>query len=320
MSQTTRITEPLLSQLRMTKLSSVFRGTEATIDGRSIERDGRRRPAVIRRLLQSKLIRKITEKEHMFTIIESVLDEIDSVEIDLMAIWTSNYTANNKRQAYHRPWILLEKLTVPEQWAVLNEQTCDWFVVAVDPYRYMHDFAEVAEAPDDPKRIRVKFSRYWSGPHSELTHARSKLRSAPGTVIAVSSDELRTEVQSYHVEQHRQWQFANNLLFGLVELELVPAFLLLDDHGKPLIDRQLNEGFAIRGVSVEPEHADEVRWESNLRESIARVENSIRKRQETLHILNEVSTAISRFGGWHKFKQSFWDMLDTVPNAGESSQ
>ena len=305
----TQISQDLMWQLRCVKLASHFRSTAAAISGKRLESDGRRRGGVLRRLLDAGFIRKIEGDAEDYEVLEVVLTDVETTELNLMEEWTANYRANNNREAYRRPWISFEHLTVEKQLAAVNDVTLDWFVVAQDPYRYMHGFAETAQTVGDLKHRRSAFNRYWNGPFQTIRHVTECLETTPGTCVAVSSLRLRESVGDFLLNQRRQWLFANNLLEGLAGLGLVSAHRLKNDDGTAAIDAQLVEGYGLLGLTQQPENKDEVAWETNLTESIARLESGIRHREHKLRILHEIDQAINRYGGWPFFKEAFWNLL-----------
>jgi hypothetical protein len=117
---------------------------------------------------------------------------------------------------------------------------------------------------------------------------------------------LRQKVADFFSERKIQWAFANNLLWGLVDVANVPNDLLFNAEGKPTLDAQLEEGHSFRFESNpnQPSSRYEVTWESNLAKSIERLKSQITSAEQQLEKLRLIADQIKSTGGWESFKDA----------------
>ncbi len=303
-----RITEELIGRLQRARVSSTFRGIVATVDANTIEPDGRRRPAVVKELVESGFVQS-AEQLGRYEPTAKVLEEMVVQTVRLEDRW-EHLLREHEREPYSRPWIPVSKLSTAEQLGVLRDTSCDWFVVATDPYRYMQQFSDTADTVNETDRYYSKYTRYWSGPLSKIEEAHLKLGETHNTQVAVSSKSLRLFVRSYLRTKKLNQEFAKNLPWALAKLKLLAEHELFGEDNQPIIDRQLNEGFVIRGCCEEPETAAEVEWEANLQQSVTRLRQGIDRRKRTIELLERIEDAVAEHGGWEVFKQDFWKALE----------
>lgn len=306
-----------LEQLQRQYLRATFYGSEATITDQSLESDGRKRGRVLKEGVSAGLLAPNSETPHggmTYQITAEVIAFVPAETPVLFDVWTSFHEKNLHREAYERPWIRVEDLSVPLQCGLLESRDFDWYVVSKAPYEYSCRFAEAPEVTISDGTRSPSFNQYWTGPFATLEDAIARRKTISGSCIAASSPLLRQQVAEYFAERKLQWGFANNLLWGLVELGVVPEDLVFDADGKPKVESQLNEGYSLQFASNPnpPDRRDAVEWESNLAKSIERWKARIAKAEKQLDILRTVQTGISSFGGWDSFMDALEQRLRSV--------
>ena len=144
-----------------------------------------------------------------------------------------------------------------------------------------------------------------------LDEAIKLRRAISGVSIAASSIDLRQQVKEFFAERKFQWAFANNLLWGLVNVAHVPNDLLYDADGKPTVDSQLEEGHSLRFASNPnpPSDRKAVNWEENLAKSIERLKSRISKAEQQLEKLRVIGGRVQSCGGWVAFMDAMEQRL-----------
>lgn len=298
-------------QLQKSYLSGRFHNRQATINDRILESDGRKRARVIKECINAGLLLPDSTAAwngNDYVIAAEVLGTIMPATLSLFDTWSTLHTANSHREAFDRPWIRVETLPIDVQCALLAEPPeVDWFVVSRTPYEYHAQFADEPQTRMTDGTPSQAFGRYWSGPFVTLAEAIAHQKQCPGTCLAVSSAALRASVTAQFAERKLQWSFANNLLWGLGALGIVPKDVLFDSEGKPTIDSQLSEGYSLRFSSDPnpPKSRSEVQWPTNLAQSIERLKARIARAEQQLATLRLIDSQVMQSGGWTQFMDAF---------------
>jgi|GEM_PF-1781698 len=293
-------------QLQKSYLFGQFHGKAAVISDKTLEPDGRRRNRVIKEAVNAGFLKPNGADSwhgNAYEITSDVMSIVVPELPNLLDHWTKFHDSNSHREAYERPWIRIEDLSIGGQFAVLQSRAFEWFVVSDVPYRYHARFAdERATILTDGSESQA-YDRYWNGPLATLEEAVAVRKSSTGTCLAVSSNALRIAVTQHYAERKLQGTFANNLLWGLVALDVIPKDTVFDTDGKPTIDAQLVEGHSLRFSSDPnpPANRDAVNWESNIANSIERLKSRIAKAEEQLNTLRLIDSGVVSFGGWGPF-------------------
>lgn len=179
------------------------------------------------------------------------------------------------------------------------------------PYEYHGSFADAPETILTDGRPSETHNRYWVGPFAAFDEAIQKRKPILVATIAVSSKELRQKVTDFFAERKIQWAFANNLLWGLVDIALVPKDLVYDADGKPTVNAQLDEGQSLIFASNPnpPSDRKAVTWEENLAKSVERLKSRIAKAEQQLDKLRQIETRVHSFGGWAAFMDAMENRL-----------
>ncbi len=275
----------------------------------SLESDGRRRSRVIKDAVAAGIIRDMGKdawQGNAYEVTSEIRKTLHPQHPELLETWCKLHEKNSQRNAYSRPWIRLEELSMPEQFAAIESDSLDWFIVSSVPYEYHAYFADDAETMLTAATPAGAYNRYFAGPFPTLEAAVAAKSGKPSLCLAISSQELRKTVEAKFTEEKLQLTFAGNLIWGLVSLDIVPKDLVVGPGGKPTVDPQLVEGHSL-GLSSDvkpPSCRDEVRWDSNLAESIDRIKSRLEKLQATLEQLRTIDKAVAAFGGWNHFKDA----------------
>ena len=306
------LTPDQIARLQRCYLSSMFTGSEPTITDKTLESDGRTRNRVVKDAANAGLLMPTNEKSSygvVLRITPEVISSIEPVDFSLFELWSDLREKNPHREAYERPWIRVEGLPVENQCSLLNRDDIDWFVVSRAPYEYHGSFADSPETILADVRPSETYNRYWAGPFATFDEAIQRRKTILDAKLAVSSKELRHKVADFFAERKIQRAFANNLLWGLVDVANVPNDLLFNSEGKPTLDTQLDEGHSIRFESnpSQPSSRHEVTWESNLAKSIERLKSRIANAEAQLEKLRLIADRIQSYGGWG----SFMDAMET---------
>jgi hypothetical protein len=280
----------------------------------SLESDGRRRSRVIKDAVAAGFIRDMGQdawQGNAYEVTSEIIKTLHPQHPELFQTWSKLHEKNSHRNAYSRPWIRLEELSMPEQFAAIESDSLDWFIVSSVPYEYHAYFADEAEAILADATPAGAYNRYFAGPFPTLEAAVAAKSGKPSLCLAVSSQELRKTVEAKFAEEKLQRTFATNLIWGLVSLDVVPKDLVVGPDGKPTVDPQLVEGHSLRLSSDvnPPSCRDEVRWDANLAESIDRIKSRIEKLQATLEQLRTIDKGVAAIGGWTTFKDALEDRL-----------
>ncbi|MEI8020022.1 MAG: hypothetical protein WCH39_17595 [Schlesneria sp.] len=315
-SECRMLTNDQIARLQQSYLSATFAGSEPTITDKTLESDGRKRNRIVKDAVDGGLLLATDEKSSygvVLRITPEVLSSVEPVDFSLFELWGDLQEKNPHREAYERPWIRVEGLSVENQCSLLRRNDIDWFVVSRAPYEYLGSFADAPETILTDARRSEAHNRYWAGPFSMIAHAIERRKTILDATIAVSSKELRQIVADFYAEQKIQRAFANNLLWGLVDVANVPNDLLFNSDGKPTLDTQLDEGHSLRFASnpSQPSSRQEVTWESNLAKSIERLKSRITNAEEQLERLRLIESRIQSTGGWCAFMDAMEQRLRT---------
>jgi len=280
----------------------------------SLESDGRRRSRVIKDAVAAGLIRDMGKdawQGNAYEVTSEIIKTLDPQHPEPLETWSKLHEKNSQRNAYSRPWIRLEELSMPQQFAAIESDSVDWFIVSAVPYEYHAYFADEAETILTDATPAGAYNRYFAGPFPTLEAAVAAKSGKPSLCLAISSPELRQSVEAKFTEEKLQRTFAANLIWGLVSLHVVPKDLVVGPDGKPTVDPQLDEGHSLRLSSDvnPPSCRDEVRWDANLAESIDRIKSRIEKLQATLEQLRTIEKGVAAFGGLNKFKDGLEQRL-----------
>lgn len=298
-----------LEQIQRVYLSSLFSGCEPRILATLLERDGRKRSRVIKEAIKARFLDSTPKNvfgEVAHTINPIAIESVTSVSVDCFELWSSLLNKYSNRSVYAKPWIRLASQSIEVQNWFLKEAGVDWYVVAEAPYESFCDLGEYSEMVilDGPQS--QAYDRYWSGPFPSLDDAISRRKEIPRSSIAASTAELRCKVKAYFHERKIDRMFTRNLLWGLVEMKIVPSDLVFDAEGKPTIDTQLDEGHSLRFETNPdlPDRRGDVTWEENLLKSTERLKRRIALAEQQLSVLRAIHSGIQSFGGWHNFMNS----------------
>ncbi len=280
----------------------------------SLEPDGRRRSRVIKDAVSAGLMRDIGKdawQGNAYEVTSEIMKTLHPQHPELLETWSRFHEKNSHKNAYSRPWIRLEELSMPEQFGAIESDALEWFIVSSVPYEYHAYFADEAETILTDATPAGAYNRYFAGPFPTLEEAVGAKSGKPSLCLAVSSLELRQMVADKFAEEKLQRTFAANLIWGLVTLDVLPKDLVIGPDGKPTVDPQLVEGHSLRLSSDvnPPSCRAETRWESNLAESIDRIKSRIDKLQATLEQLRHIDKNIAAFGGWDQFKDALENRL-----------
>ena len=308
------LTSNQLAQLQRCYLIAKFTGSEPTITDQTLESDGRKRTRIVTDAVNAGLLMPTNEKSSygaVFRITPEIISSVVPVDFSLFELWSDLREKNPHRRAYERPWIRVEGLPVENQCSLLKRNDIDWFVVSRAPYEYHGSFADEPETILADVRPSETHNRYWAGPFSTIEEAIERRRTIHDARIAVSSKELRLKVAEFYAERKIQQTFANNLLWGLVDVANFPNDLLFNSEGKPNLDTQLDEGHAFRFESNpnQPSSRQEVTWESNLAKSIERLKSQITNAERQLEKLRLIADRIQSTGGWNSFMDEMENRL-----------
>ena len=306
-----------MEQLQRQFLKATFNGEVAAVTDKSLESDGRRRGRVLKEAVNTGLLVPSNESStygKTYHITAEVIASVIPSTLPLFEIWTALHEKNSHREPYERPWIRVEDLSIEVQCGVLKTDDIDWFVVARTPYEYRANFADAPETILADVSQFHAFNQYWAGPFATLDDAIARRKKISGACIAPSSQVLRRQVAEFFAERKLQWQFANNLLWGLVEVAQVPEDVIFDADGNPAVDKQLEEGYSLRLSSNPnpPANRDAVAWEANLANSIERLKSRITKAEQQLELLRVIQTRVASSGGWGSFMDTLEKKLRTA--------
>jgi hypothetical protein len=280
----------------------------------SLESDGRRRGRVVKEAVAAGLIRDVGRdawQGNAYEVMPDIMQTLTPQLPELITSWSSLYERYSHKNAYARPWIRLEELTIAEQFGAIKSEAVDWFIVATVPYEYHASFADDAETVLTNAPPASAYQRYFAGPFRSLDEAVTAKTGKPSVCLALSSPELRQFVADKFAEEKLQRTFAANLLWGLVTMEIVPKDLLFGPDDKPTMDSQLVEGHSLRLSSDmnPPSCRAEVRWDANLAESVERIKSRIERLQVKLEQLRAIDKNVAKFGGWDRFKEALESRL-----------
>ena len=225
----------------------------ATISDTMFEPDGRRRGRVIKDAVTSGFLRPFGNDlwdGKTYEVTPEVMATVVPKLPHLLQMWAELHEKNSHREAYSRPWIRFEDLSIDDQFGVIDSDSVDWFVISTIPYQYQAQFASEHETVLANVPNGQSHNRYWAGPFASLNLANEHKTGKPSLGIAISSSELRVAVAERFSEAKLQRTFAANLLWGLVTMNIVPKDLVFDPDGKPTVDTQLVEGHAFRLSAV----------------------------------------------------------------------
>lgn len=291
----------------------------------SLESDGRRRSRVIKDAVAAGLIRDMGKdawQGNAYEVTSEIIRTLHPQHPELLETWSRLQEKNSHRNAYCRPWIRLEELSLPEQFASIESQSLDWFIVSSVPYEYHASFADEAETILSDAGPAAAYNRYFAGPFPTLEAAVAALSGKPSLCLAISSQELRKTVEAKFIEEKLQRTFATNLIWGLVSLDVVPKDFVIGPEGKPTVNPQLIEGHSLRlSTDVNPPSCrDDVRWDSNLAESIDRIKSRIKRLEATLEQLRTIDQGVAAFGGWNRFKDELENRIRNSANFKSRSE
>ena len=128
------------------------------------------------------------------------------------------------------------------------------------------------------------------------------------------SGDQRIAVAEFVAERRIQKLFANNLLWGLVNVARIPNELLFDVDDKPTMDSQLEEGHSMRFATNPntPDSRSAVDWEANLSKSVERLKSRVSKAERQLKVLRAIEAGVQSCGGWHSFMDTMEQRLRTT--------
>ncbi len=313
-SERQMLTDEQIARLQRGYLSATLTGSEPKIAEKYLVTDGRRKNRIINDAVSAGILVPTNEKSEygaIFRISAEVISSVTPVDFPLFDLWSDLRNKNPHREAYERPWIGVEGLSVENQCSLLKRNDIDWFVVSRVPYEYNGSFADSPETLLTDARPSEAHNRYWAGPFTTFDEAIQRRKPILVATIAVSSKELREKVADFFAERKFQWAFANNLFWGLVDVASVPNDLLFNAEGKPTLDTQLDEGHAFRFESNPnpPSSRHEVAWESNLAKSIERLKLQISNAEKQLEKLRLIAARIQSARGWGSFMDAMEQRL-----------
>lgn len=308
------LTADQIARLQRSYLSATFTGSEPKIAEKYLESDGRRKNRIINEAVNAGILIPTNEKSDygaVFRISAEVIASVVPVDFTLFDLWADLRNKYPHHEAYERPWIGVEGLSVEIQCALLKRDNIDWFVVSRVPYEYHGSFADAPETILTDGRPSETHNKYWSGPFGTFDEAIQKRKPILVATIAVSSKELRQKVADFYAERKIQWAFANNLLWGLVDVALVPKDVVYDADGKPTVNAQLDEGQSLIFASNPNPPSDRkgVSWEVNLAKSVERLKSRIAKAEGQLEKLRVIEARVHSFGGWPAFMDAMEQRL-----------
>ena len=308
------LTSNQLAQLQRCYLNAKFTDSEPTITDKTLESDGRKRNRIVKDAVNAGLLMPTNEKSSygvLLRITPEVISSVELVDFTLFDLWSDLREKNPHREAYERPWVRVEGLSVENQCSLLKRDDIDWFVVSRAPYEFHGRFADAPETILTDARPSEAHSRFWAGPFSKIDEAIERRKTILDGGIAVSSKELRQKVADFFAERKIQWAFANNLLWGLVDVALVPKDLVYDADGKPTVNAQLDEGQSLIFASNPnpPSDRKAVTWKENLAKSVERLKSRIAEAEEQLDKLRQIEARMHSFGGWAAFMDAMENRL-----------
>ena len=308
------LTSNQLAHLQRCYLSAKFTDSEPTITDKTLESDGRKRNRIVKDAVNAGLLMPTNEKSSygvLLRITPEVISSVELVNFSLFDLWSDLREKNPHREAYERPWVRVEGLSVENQCSLLKRDDIDWFVVSRAPYEFHGGFADSPETILTDVRPSESHNRYWAGPYTTIDLANQRRKAILDASIAVSSKELRQKVAYFFAERKIQRTFANNLLWGLVDVADIPNDLLFNSEGKPTLDTQLDEGHSLRFDSNpnQPSSRQEVTWETNLAKSIERLKSRITNAEQQLEKLRLIESRIQSTGGWDSFMDEMENRL-----------
>jgi hypothetical protein len=330
--------EPTANQLSILQNAAIeekfntYHGGE--INPNHLESDGRKQKKLMKALIANGYVeafkRCVSDKDEFYRVTAKVYELIKSEPLDLIQYWAERRHRIFESRRNDSFVSLKDMKNENVKWLIENRDNFQWMVVSAVPFRFDH-YKKFADTPGDP--VSKDKSPWWIANNLEdclsiRKRAANDYPTTEGYLVCVTSDELKTHVETRAFEEKIDILYKQNLPWGLVSLNLVTEDEMFyplkpgEDEKSPRqarIASDLSQGFGLVGRLAHVEPVPE-KWETNLASSIERIEAQLEQGNIQLAFLKKLNEAVTSYG-WEKFLTDYRNLLiESVRNDEKKKQ
>lgn len=314
-----------IQHLQRAAVIGALSGSTQSVNIETLERDGRKRPTLIRKLIAEGYA---TVVEDRATPTQKCLGEVSTHPMNLHAIW-GHIHEHDMSDRLKMPWVRMDDLTTEQLKEVLaNSGDYQFYVIDCDPYQYTTcRFMENAGEVPTGKGAHC----YWEGPltleqaRTVLPQVRNQFRSGKGLMscfeIVISSIELEEKIKDEEFNEELERLLRCNLCWALTELGIMEKKEVFDDQGDASENKSTPKISTTKRDGIFPSYTnlgdDPEQWEAVLEEQTEKITNRIGQLQAQQHLLFRLALKVQKYGGWGKLNEDFRaKLIEYLKNRG----